>query len=133
MAYLASHFDRCTGCGICQLQCSASVHGGFNPRLANLVIRMSDDALVHYPIVCHQCSNAFCEQACPFDAIYRAESTGALMINHDLCTGCGVCADTCPIGMLKVVGKKAFKCDLCQGTPKCVAACPVDALELIAH
>ena len=131
MAYLVGHFDKCTGCAICQLVCSARVHQGYNPRLANLDITMSDDALVHFPVVCHQCENAFCEHACPVSAISRSKKTGALVIDSDTCNGCKLCVDACPIGMIWMVNKKAQKCDLCDGEPECIPACPVRALELV--
>ncbi|MDM8525878.1 4Fe-4S dicluster domain-containing protein [Desulfococcaceae bacterium HSG8] len=131
MSYLIGHFDKCTGCSICQLACSERTHGGFNPRFGNLDIRMSDDALVHHPFVCHQCENAFCEKVCPASAISRDGESGALVVDREVCVGCGTCADACPINMIRVVGKKAYKCDLCGGEPECVAVCPAGAIELI--
>ncbi len=131
MAYLVGHFDKCTGCVICQLACSAREHKGYNPRLGNLDIQMSDDGLVHFPTVCHQYENAFCERVCPVLAISRSKKTGALIVDKDLCNGCGLCVDACPIGMIWMVEKKAQKCDLCDGEPECVSLCPVGALERI--
>jgi len=133
MAYLVGHFDKCTGCVICQLACSAREHNGYNPRLANLDIKMSEDGLTHFPVVCHQCENAFCERVCPVSAISRSEKTGALVVDRKVCTGCELCIDACPIGMIWMVGKKAQKCDLCDGEPQCVSLCPVEALELVAR
>lgn len=132
MSYLVGHFDRCTGCGICQLACSSREHGGFNPRLANLVIRMAPDARVHYPVVCHQCQNPFCQRACPVSAISRSEQTGALSVDPESCIGCEKCVDACPIGVIQVVENVAHKCDLCQGQPECTSLCPVGALEWVA-
>ncbi len=131
MAYLVGHFDQCTGCAICQLVCSAREHNGYNPRLGNLDIRMSEDALVHFPVVCHQCENAFCERVCPVAAISRSKQTRALIVDQEACNGCELCVDACPIGMIWVIGKKAQKCDLCEGAPLCIPACPVGALDLV--
>ncbi len=48
-----------------------------------------------------------------------------LKVNEDLCTGCGVCYDVCPQGVIHEhpERKVAFKCDLCDGEPQCVAFC----------
>lgn len=132
MSYLIGHFDRCTGCVICALECSARSHGGYNPRLANLEIRMGEECQVHFPVVCHQCVNAFCKKACPAKAIGRDQETGVVKVDPELCTGCGDCVKACPLGVIKVVDKKAYKCDLCGGDPLCVKECPVGALSLSA-
>jgi Fe-S-cluster-containing dehydrogenase component len=31
-AFIHTHFDKCTGCRICQLACSLALTGGYNPR-----------------------------------------------------------------------------------------------------
>ncbi|GAB4271273.1 MAG: 4Fe-4S dicluster domain-containing protein [Deferrisomatales bacterium] len=130
MGYLVAHFDKCTGCGICQLSCSAREHGGYNPRLANLGVRMARDGRAHFPVVCHQCDNAFCQRACPVSAIGRDEATGAWTVDPETCIGCGRCVEACPLQVVGMVEKRAHKCDLCGGRPECVSACPTGALEL---
>lgn len=130
MPYLVGHFDRCTGCGICMLACSGRLDAGYNPRRACLDVRMTDDGLVHFPVVCHQCENPFCANVCPTNSISRDESTGAMVVDAETCIGCGDCEDICPLGVIRVVDKKARKCDLCGGEPLCVAECPAGALGL---
>ena len=133
MPYLVGHFDRCTGCAICQLACSARVHGGYNPPRGNLFIEMGPDNRVNHPVVCHQCDNAFCLRVCPTGAISRSADLAIPVVDREVCIGCGQCADACPIGMIRVWEKKAYKCDLCGGAPECVAACPADALSLVGE
>lgn len=54
----------------------------------------------------------------------------ALIINKDLCTGCGSCVDECPFEALELIDDLATvneKCTLC-GT--CVDVCPEEAIAL---
>jgi len=131
MPYLVGHFDRCTGCVICALACSGREHGGYNPRIANLEVRMSPEGLVHFPVVCHQCERAPCMKSCEVDAITRNDDTGAVVVDAELCIGCGDCEEACPLGMIKMVDKTAHKCDLCGGDPLCIKECPAGALSLV--
>lgn len=128
---IISHFDLCTGCTICQLACSTSKTGGTNPRLALLRIKLTSDGLVNEPVVCQQCANPFCLRVCPRKAIARQEETGAVVIDQELCNGCGLCARYCHLGVILIRDRKAVKCDLCGGEPECVKYCPAGALELM--
>ncbi|HHX51713.1 MAG TPA: 4Fe-4S dicluster domain-containing protein, partial [Clostridia bacterium] len=83
---LMANFDLCTGCGICQLACSGRVAESYNPRSACLRVTMEREGLLHRPVVCKQCTNAYCEKICIFKAIFRDEKTGALIIKPEACT-----------------------------------------------
>jgi len=128
---ICTNFDLCTGCAICQLICSEMRSGGTNPRLA--LLKIANQGLVHRPVVCAQCQNAFCLKVCPNEAIYRNKHNGAVIIDQEKCNGCGLCAEACPIDMILLDKQKntARKCDLCGGEPLCVKYCPTGALELV--
>lgn len=131
--FIKTSFDRCTGCSLCQLACSARLLGGYNPHRAALAIRHRTENLYHFPTVCNHCQNPFCANVCPVAAISRHPDTGAMVVNSGACIGCGMCARYCPIDMIRVDADrgKAVKCDLCGGdTPRCVATCPTGALVL---
>ncbi len=131
-AALVGYFDRCTGCAICQLACSARVREEYNPRRARLRLDFEPRGLYVQPVVCSQCRNAFCARACLQGAIMRNEDTGALVVETGLCTGCGACVEACPLGVIRLNSDGlADKCDLCAGDPQCVRFCPVGALELL--
>lgn len=132
--FLRTHFDLCTGCSLCQLACSQRITGGFNPRRSVLRIEQARENLVHFPVVCTQCQNPMCATACPVQAITRDVSGRSWVVDPETCTGCGLCADYCPLGVIHLDQDtgKAVKCDLCGGDPECVKACPTGALELIS-
>jgi electron transfer flavoprotein alpha subunit len=49
----------------------------------------------------------------------------------DVCTGCGVCVDSCPEQAIELVDDVAkVKADLCNGCGACVDICPVEAIKL---
>lgn len=134
---IKTHFDLCTGCLICQLECSSWLFDGFNPHRSALNIEHANENLYHFPIVCNHCENTYCAKVCPARAISRDKATGAVVIDQEKCVGCKkeYCHVYCPIKVIHVdsVSKKAYKCDLCQGSPRCVESCPTGALELVTR
>jgi len=86
--------------------------------------------------VCKHCANAGCMQACPTGAIIRTEF-GTVVIQQDVCNGCGYCIPSCPFGVpqLSTTDHKAHKCTLCYDRlkeglePACAKACPTDSIQ----
>lgn len=84
------------GCRLCEQAC-VDRHG--HPRLG-----LGGTAVERFDVVaaCRQCSvGAECVEACPEDAIERADS-GTLVIS-ERCTGCGACVEACPYGAMASV------------------------------
>lgn len=143
MGKIISEFDLCTGCNICMLACCEENHGGYNPRYAVLRLQSMRDGIFVEPVVCNQCVNAACIRVCPVQAIskrvirkkrenfqvHKVEEVEVVAIDHDMCTGCGLCEQHCPRGVIVIKDKKAHKCELCQGEPACVKSCPKGALK----
>ena len=82
------------------------------------------------PYTCTQCAEAWCQQACPVNAITTDAATGVKIVHENLCVGCKVCTIACPFGTVNYNAStgKVIKCDLCQGSPACSNACPTGAI-----
>jgi formate dehydrogenase iron-sulfur subunit len=93
--------------------------------------------------VCKHCSHAGCLDVCPTGAIFRTEF-GTVVIQDDVCNGCGYCIPACPFGVISrrdeipgvVQGDGgAHKCTLCYDRlqdglePACAKACPTDSIQ----
>lgn len=54
-------------------------------------------------------------------------------IDHDACTGCGLCETFCPDAAAKGVGDRRYEIDydFCKGCGICAEECPVDAIEML--
>lgn len=91
---------------------------------------------------CFHCNEAGCEKVCPENAISYTEH-GSVVVDYDMCIGCGYCVQGCPFGIIQLAdyidekGKEyriAKKCTLCtdrldQGLqPACVNSCHTDAI-----
>lgn len=123
--------QKCTGCRQCELACSWVQTGSFQPSRSLMRVYVFDEEASYAPYTCLQCDEAWCMNACPVNAIYSNEATGAKQIDTDLCVGCHLCTLACPFGTvftLPGIGKAA-KCDLCRGQPACLASCPTGAIE----
>jgi formate dehydrogenase iron-sulfur subunit len=103
--------------------------------------------------VCKHCTHAACLDVCPTGALFRTEF-GTVVVQEDVCNGCGYCVPACPFGVLDkrhlprrpedtptlpFMGKKedgrVWKCTLCYDRtkgghePACAKACPTDSIQ----
>jgi formate dehydrogenase iron-sulfur subunit len=106
--------------------------------------------------VCKHCTHAACLDVCPTGSLFRTEY-GTVVVQQDICNGCGYCVPACPFGVLDKrhlprpsgdppgeilglqLGKKedgrVWKCTLCYDRmkgghePACAKACPTDSIQ----
>lgn len=120
---------KCTGCKQCEMACSYENEQEFNVAKSRIrVFDFHEDARF-VPYTCTQCAEAWCQQACPVNAI-TTDAMGVKNVHENLCVGCKVCTIACPFGTVNYNAStgKVIKCDLCQGNPACVDACPTAAI-----
>ncbi len=124
---LMSKPELCTSCDRCAMWCSLTHFGEMNISRSNVYVLRREPA-VDVPVTCIQCG--VCIPACPTGAISRTASTGAVVVEAQLCSACGICVMACPYGVIKIDPQTtvAHKCDLCNGAPACVSHCPHGAI-----
>jgi formate dehydrogenase iron-sulfur subunit len=86
--------------------------------------------------VCKHCTNAACLEVCPTGALFRTEF-GTVVVQEDVCNGCGYCVPACPFGVLdrREDDGRVWKCTLCYDRlkddqePACAKACPTQSIQ----
>lgn len=137
---VAVYPDRCVGCRVCELVCSETHEGVYHPSKARIQVLSFDETVQDMPLVCQQCSDAPCLEACPSGALSRDTQTTAVIVDSELCTQCLSCIQACIIGQKSIDPEEKLvirfdeekqapvKCNLCDGDPQCVKYCPTQAL-----
>lgn len=104
--------------------------------------------------VCKHCTHAGCLDVCPTGALFRSEF-GTVVVQADVCNGCGYCVAACPFGVIDrrekgtvtigdqvseiPNGGNAQKCTLCYDRlkagqiPACAKTCPTGSIQFGDH
>jgi carbon-monoxide dehydrogenase iron sulfur subunit len=133
--WIVRDYEMCSGCRRCELACSMHHEDWMWPEASRVRVFMPFPGL-EVPLLCAQCDNYPCVDACPVEALTIDEDTTAVLVDREKCTSCGACIDACPgkIPFLHPGDNKATICDLCGGDPECVKVCHearYDALRLV--
>lgn len=128
---LTIDWTRCTGCEVCELACSFTHEGVFQPSLSRIRVYRLDAHGVHFPVACLDCADPPCVAACPTGACHIDRSVPVVRVEEALCIGCRECVVACPFGAahFNAAKGKAYQCDLCGGEPACVPQCYPGALH----
>ena len=131
---LVIDLDTCVGCQACVVSCKEWNTGGHpapltdqdpygaEPRGAWLnrvhgyeVGEGEDGRTVHFPKSCLHCEDAACVTVCPTGASYKRAEDGIVLVDEELCIGCGLCAWACPYGARELDADQGVmkKCTLC--------------------
>jgi len=127
--------NKCFGCMACVVACAAENNvplGRFRTWIERL--EKTDGTNIFIPKQCNHCDDPPCIPPCPTRATYKT-AKGLVLINDELCIGCGACVQNCPYGarFMNPVKGVADKCTFCDHRlaygllPACVEACPTGA------
>lgn len=152
---------KCIGCHACATACKGA-HGTPPTVKRSWVVREFDGAYPEVrraitPMLCMQCENPACVEACPTEGATFKREDGIVVIDKEKCIGCKTCMSACPYGargiweedggyfgeelneyetvMYAEMPKGTMdKCTFCAeridgngATQACVAACPAGA------
>ncbi len=158
---LVIDLDTCVGCQACVTACKSwndqgygaplsdqnpygsNPSGTFLNRVHSYQVQPAQGPgqIINFPRSCLHCEDAPCVTVCPTGASYKRQEDGIVLVDEDICIGCGLCAWACPYGareMDAAVGVMK-KCTLCvdriynenlleeDRQPACVMACPIGA------
>jgi len=144
----------CNGCYCCQIACKDehvandwTPYAKPQPDTGQFWIGLTEEVRGHVPhvkvtytpLMCNHCDDAPCIDDCKVDAIYKRDD-GIVIIDPVKCTGCKICADTCPHNSIYFNEQLniAQKCTGCTHlldndpewtVPRCVDQCPTEALR----
>lgn len=147
--------SKCIGCRSCQVACKnwnqlPAMQTAFTGSYENpsdlspdtwsrvrFNEHLNDDGGVKWLFAfcsCMHCIEPVCTNICPYSAIHKSE-LGPVIVDHNLCVGCGACAAACPYQVPKIGGGKSWKCTFCferisNGLETaCAKACPTGAIS----
>lgn len=131
--------DKCVGCLACVSACKERWDSG--PGAARDWVatfehgsrEKRDLGVVFYPGLCNQCEDHPCTLDCPTGATFANEN-GVVLVDPQICIGCGNCVPMCPYGARTPDQTKGIveKCNFCApyveqgGEPACVTTCIAD-------
>ena len=122
--WVVRDYIKCSGCRLCEIACTLKHEGRIWPEASMVRVFMLIPG-VEVPHLCAQCSNYPCVASCPVKALSTNEQTGAVIVDKEKCTACGLCIKACPgtVPHIHPNKKHVVICDLCGGDPECAKVC----------
>ncbi|MCF8083858.1 MAG: 4Fe-4S binding protein [Deltaproteobacteria bacterium] len=112
--------ESCWGCKTCEVACKQENHAPSGMKL--IWVQEDGPRMIdhrpdfHFRVeVCRHCEEPECMMVCPEEAIHKRED-GIVVLNSEICSGCGVCAEACPYEAISMDPQTglAGKCNLCH-------------------
>lgn len=142
--FVIADASKCIGCRTCEIACAMSHSdkslGDMTTSQFTSRLKVIKTDTITMPVMCRQCDNAPCANACPTGALFRENDS--IQVVQERCIGCRSCEVVCPFGAMTIqtqktesdIQAKALKCDLCSDNPQgpaCVRVCPTKAISLV--
>ena len=112
--------ELCWGCKTCEVACKQENRSADGIKLISVSEdgpRIVDGHLdFEYTVnLCRHCDDPPCVDACPDEAIVKRDD-GLVVMDYEICTGCGICVDACPYDSITFDENAdvARKCNLCH-------------------
>ena len=112
--------ELCWGCKTCEVACKQENRSADGIKLICVTEdgpKVVDGKLdFEYKVnLCRHCDDPPCVDACPDEAIVKRDD-GLVVMDYEICTGCGICIDACPYDAITLDenADKARKCNLCH-------------------
>ena len=73
---------------------------------------------------------ATCSACLSGDILTAKEASAGVVVDQRRCTGCGTCAEVCPVEAIEIKGgKPVVDNDSCIDCGACIDECPVEAIR----
>jgi len=141
---------KCKGCEAICKNFNEVPDGVF--RIKVVTINEGQEGQLNLPMPCLHCNDPPCLKVCPTHAIWKRQEDGVVLVNKDVCIGCGYCASACPFGAPQFRRSGAFgldgkmdKCSFCvqpfnpkdaggkeifrEPKPRCAMVCPTQTIN----
>ena len=96
--FIVVDYNKCVGCGTCEMVCSLSHDDICSPALSRMRVVRQEREGYNVPITCSTCEKPACLNVCPVGAISRNKETDMIEIDAYRCIGCRQCVRACPFG-----------------------------------
>jgi len=111
--------EACWGCRTCEVACKQENRDPAGVQLIRVLeegphLENGKPEFQYHVRVCRHCDEPPCAEACPEEAITQ-RTDGAVVLESDACTGCGLCVEACPYEAVTLDEERgvARKCNLC--------------------
>ena len=111
---------RCAGCYACVVACQMWNNQSPGVAWGHVERREWEDGETSHrsylPLACMHCIDAPCVAACATGANYKRDD-GIVVVDYDVCIGCGTCIEVCPYGARTINASEAYYFDAEEAAP----------------